>query len=145
MEIKNFSMDYYDEVYELWKKTGLTVTKSDSREGVKIMLERNPDLFLIGIENDKLVSVVYGGFDGRRGFVHHLAVDPDFQRKGLGKMMMEELVKRFKRMNVEKIHLFIEKRNLGVIEFYKRLGWYLRDDLVMMSFVPEEELEKEKE
>lgn len=138
-------MRYYEEVYDLWKKTGLSVTRSDSKDRLKIMLERNPNLFLIGLEENKLVAVVMGGFDGRRGFVHHLAVDPLYQRKGYGKLIMQELMRRFKQMNVEKVHLFIEKRNLGVIEFYKKLGWYLRDDLVMMSFVTEQEKKKNNE
>ncbi|MEJ2296249.1 MAG: GNAT family N-acetyltransferase [Candidatus Lokiarchaeota archaeon] len=85
-----------------------------------------------------------GGYDGRRGYVHHLAVDPDFQHQGYGRELMDELISRFKVMRVHKIHLFIEKYNLPVVEFYKKLGWEVRDDLVMMSFVPIEGLYKVK-
>jgi ribosomal protein S18 acetylase RimI-like enzyme len=83
-----------------------------------------------------------GGFDGRRGYVHHLAVDPLHKKKGYGKMIMDELINRFRKIGVHKIHLFIERDNQDVINFYMNLEWQIRDDLIMMSFVPDENLYK---
>ena len=108
------------------------------------MLQRNPHLCLVGKLDKDVIAVVLGGYDGRRGYVHHLAVDPDYQNNGYGRMLMDELISRFKIMMVHKIHLFIEKYNLPVVEFYKKLGWEIRDDLIMMSFVPIEGLYKVK-
>ena len=97
---------------------------------------------LIGLIDRKVIGVVIGAFDGRRGYVHHLAVSPEFQNKGYGKQLMEELHKRFRNLNVQKVHLFIEKYNADVINFYKKLGWEIRDDLIMMSYVPNIDLYK---
>ncbi len=136
MHISKFVPEMYDDVYRLWKKVDLTLGSSDTKEETVRMLKRNPELFLVGIENNKIIAVVIGGFDGRRGYVHHLAVDPEYQGKGYGKKMMEEITKKFTEMKVHKVHLFIEKRNSSVVEFYKKLGWYMRDDLLMMSYEP---------
>jgi ribosomal protein S18 acetylase RimI-like enzyme len=107
------------------------------------MLNRNPDLFLIGTLKDKVVAVVMGGFDGRRGYVHHLAIDPTYQRQGYGTKIMTKLNENFRQKGIQKVHLFVEKRNKEVIEFYRNLGWEIRD-LTMMSFVPDEKLYKRK-
>jgi ribosomal protein S18 acetylase RimI-like enzyme len=142
MNIEKFSMKYYEEVIKLWRKAGISVGSTDTKEELKKILKRNPQLFLIGKIYEKLISVVMGGFDGRRGYVHHLAVDPDYQKKGYGKIMMDELLKRFRKMRVHKVHLFIEKYNKDVVNFYQNLGWETRDDLIMMSYVPDKDLYK---
>ena len=142
MKIENFTMKNYDNIIGLWRKAGISVGSTDSENEIKKMLTLNPNLFLIGKVNNKVIAVVMGGFDGRRGYVHHLAVDPLHQKKGYGKMIMDELINRFRKIGVHKIHLFIERDNQDVINFYKNLEWQIRDDLIMMSFVLDENLYK---
>jgi ribosomal protein S18 acetylase RimI-like enzyme len=144
MIIEKFTINFYDKVIELWRKAGINVGSSDTKEELGRMLQRNPHLFLIGKIDKKIISVVMGGFDGRRGYIHHLAVDPDYQRKGYGKQMIDELMKKFRDLQVHKVHLFIEKYNKSVIEFYSHLGWDIRDDLIMMSYIPIKGLYKMK-
>jgi len=142
MKIELFTMRYYHEIIDLWKRSGIEVSSSDTRDEIARILKRNPDLFLIGKENEKVIAVVMGAFDGRRGYVHHLAIDPDYQKKKYGKMMMDELIEKFHIKKVHKVHLFIEKYNKEVVDFYRKLGWEVRDDLVMMSFVSDKSLYK---
>jgi ribosomal protein S18 acetylase RimI-like enzyme len=142
MILENFTMKYYKKVIQIWRKAGINVGSSDTKEEIKRMIKRNPKLCLIGHLEGKVIGVVMGGFDGRRGYVHHLAVDPDYQKRGYGKMMMDELIARLRKMGVHKIHLFIEKYNKEVVEFYLNLGWEIRDDLIMMSSIPDKSLYK---
>ncbi len=142
MKIEKFKIEYYDEVVELWRKAGVEVVSSDTIDEVTRVLNRNPDLFLIGKVQEKVIAVVMGAFDGRRGYVHHLAIDPDYQKRGYGKMMMDELIEKFHTKKVHKVHLFIEKYNKEVADFYRKLGWEVRDDLIIMSFVPDKRLYK---
>ena len=142
MKIEKFKVEYYDEVVELWRKAGIEVGSSDTIGKVTRVLNRNPDLFLIGKIQNKFIAVVIGAFDGRRGYVHHLAVDPDYQKRGFGKTIMEALIDEFRTKNIQKVHLFIEKSNKSVVEFYTNLGWDVREDLIIMSYVPDEKLYK---
>lgn len=137
MEITQFSTEMYNDVFKLWKDSGLSLGASDTKDQVERLSEMNPDLFLVGIKDSKIIAVVVGAFDGRRGYVHHLAVDSQYRRKGYGRKMMEELHKLFSEKNIIKVHLFVEIESEEVIEFYKKIGWHVRDDLEMMSFVPE--------
>jgi ribosomal protein S18 acetylase RimI-like enzyme len=142
MIIKKFSMKYYKDVIQIWKNSGISVGSSDEKDEIKRVLHKNPDLFLIGLIDKEVIAVVIGAFDGRRGYVHHLAVSPAYQKKGYGRKIMEELYERFRNLNVHKVHLFIEKYNEDVINFYKKIGWEIRDDLIMMSYVPNTDLYK---
>ncbi|MBY9013581.1 MAG: GNAT family N-acetyltransferase [Candidatus Lokiarchaeota archaeon] len=142
MKIEKFKMQYYHDIVELWRRAGIGVGSSDTKDEVAAVLERNPDLFLVGKEDGKIMAGVIGTFDGRRGYVHHLTVDPDYQKKGYGKLIMDELIELFRNMKVHKIHLFIQKTNSQVVEFYNKFGWEIRDDIIMMSYVPNKELYK---
>ena len=142
MKIEKFKIEYYDDVLKLWRKAGIEVVSSDTIDEVTRVLNRNPDLFLIGKIKERVMAVVMGAFDGRRGYVHHLAVDPDYQKKGFGKTIMDALIEQFRKMNIHKVHLFIEKSKRNVVEFYNNLGWDVRKDLIMMSYVPNKKLYK---
>jgi ribosomal protein S18 acetylase RimI-like enzyme len=142
MKIEKFSIKYYNDIVHLWKKAGISVGSSDSKKEIERMLERNPNLFLIGKIEEKIIAVVMGGYDGRRGYIHHLAVDPVHQKKGYGKYILDDLVKEFRKAGVHKIHLFIEKQNQAVVDFYTNLDWEIREDLIMMSFIPDKSLYK---
>ncbi|MHA1669145.1 MAG: GNAT family N-acetyltransferase [Promethearchaeota archaeon] len=142
MIIENFSMKDYDEIIQIWEASGINLGSSDTKEEIEIVFHRNPELFLVGKIDGEIISVVIGAFDGRRGYVYHLAVSPKYQKNGYGTQIVNELNERFKKKGVHKVHLFIEKNNDKIINFYKKLGWEIRDDLIMMSFVPDEKLYK---
>ena len=142
MKIEKFSMKLYEDVVQLWNKAGISMGSSDSKNEVERMLERNPNLFLIGKIKENIIAVVMGEFDGRRGYVHHLAVDPIYQKKGYGKKLIDDIISEFRKIGVHKIHLFIEKQNQDVVDFYGNLGWQMRNDLIMMSYIPDKTLYK---
>ncbi|MBY9003227.1 MAG: GNAT family N-acetyltransferase [Candidatus Lokiarchaeota archaeon] len=135
-------MESYETVINIWRKSGISIGSSDTKEELERMLQRNPTLFLIGKINKRIIGVVMGGSDGRRGYIHHLAIDPDYQRRGYGKMILDRLIEKFRQMGVHKVHLFIEKYNIDVVKFYQNLGWEIREDLIMMSHVPDDKLYK---
>ena len=131
MQIRSYRESDYSEVLELWKKAGITIGCSDQEEEVKKILKNNPETFLVGTIDEKVIGSVIGGYDGRRGLIHHLAVLPKKQGKGLGKKLMLEVEKRFAKKGVVKSHLLIDSDNKQVINFYLKLGWELRDLAIM--------------
>jgi len=69
----------------------------------------------------------------RHGFVVHLATRRDLRGAGLGRELMDRLEDRFRAAGVWRIHLFVEKTNLDVVDYYLKCGYKNRDDLVLMS------------
>jgi ribosomal protein S18 acetylase RimI-like enzyme len=115
----------YDVVIALWQSAGPGVHLgfSDTPEEIAKKLKRDPDLFLVAEVDDQIVGAVLGGFDGRRGMVYHLAVAPEARGRGLGAALMAELESRLKAKGCRKYYLLVTQDNLGVTDFYGRLGW----------------------
>jgi ribosomal protein S18 acetylase RimI-like enzyme len=129
---RSFELCDFDEVIALWKKAGLFLSQSDTLTGMEKKLARDPDLFFVAEEDSHIISVVMGSYDGRRGWINHLAVDPDYQGRKIGQKMIEELEKRFKHEGCDKVNLLIELSNGEVEHFYEKQG-YQRDDLIFME------------
>ncbi|CAM5796449.1 GNAT family acetyltransferase [Brevibacillus borstelensis] len=132
MDIRSFQMTDYEAVVELWMRAGLTPSPSDSREAIEKKLQRDPELFLVATEQDQLIGAVMGAFDGRRGWVYHLAVDPQCQGKQIGRLLMNELEERMRAVGCDKMNLLVAQDNVRVGAFYQKLG-FTRDDVFFMG------------
>ncbi|EMT50605.1 MULTISPECIES: GNAT family acetyltransferase [Brevibacillus] len=132
MDIRSFQMTDYEAVVELWMRAGLTLSPSDSREAIEKKLQRDPELFLVATEQDQLIGAVMGAFDGRRGWVYHLAVDPESQGKQIGRLLMNELEERMRAVGCDKMNLLVAQDNVRVGAFYQKLG-FTRDDVFFMG------------
>ncbi len=121
-------------ILDFWKRNSITVTPTDSPKEMRKAAELHPQLFIVGLgPDDTVIGTVWGGFDGRRGYVAHLAVDEPYRKQGLGSLLMEEVEAEFRRMNVYKVHLFVEQHNAAVGDFYRRRGYKERTDLTVFS------------
>jgi len=132
VQIREFKAEDYPQVFALWKASGLDNGRSDSLESLLKQLERDADLFLVAEDDKRIVGVVLGRWEGRRGWINRLAVPPEQRHKKLGSLLVAELEKRLKAKGCEKVNLLIEADNIGVQEFYIKSG-YNRDDLIFME------------
>ena len=133
ISIREFKLTDYDVVYSLWQNSGpgIGVGRSDTREEIAKKLQRDPDLFLVAVDGDKIIGTVIGGYDGRRGIIYHLAVERAFRGNGVGKMLMAEVEKRLAAKGCLKSYLLVTRENTDVIEFYSELGWETMDITLM--------------
>ena len=132
MYFREFTLLDFDLVIELWEKAGLILSRSDTYDGMKEKLKRDPELFFVLEEDSRIIGVVMGSYDGRRGWINHLAVDPEYQGRNIGQQIIEELESRFKKMGCEKINLLIELSNEKVQGFYEKQG-FKTDELIFME------------
>lgn len=134
--ISNFTIESYDRVLHLWKQCeGVGLSDSDSKENIQLYLDRNPGLSLIAEQDDKLVGVILAGHDGRRGYLHHLAVSPNNRRQGIGKLMADTCLKRLKDAGILKCHILIFNNNASGLKFWESIGWNFRNDISIVSRV----------
>jgi putative acetyltransferase len=132
--IRPFSMEAYDEVYALWQATpGVGLSSADGRDEIGRYLARNPGLSFVAEQDGRLVGAVLCGHDGRRGFIHHLAVRPEARRQGLGGRLVRACLGGLRAAGIQKCHLFVFGANVEAIAFWKAAGWVSRDELVLMS------------
>lgn len=131
-EIRALVIKDADEIFALWQAAGLHPSRSDTVEALRLMIEREPDLFLVAEEEGRIIGTVWGGFDGRRGWIYRLAVAPSHQGLKLGKRLMDEVEARLKAKGCTKVNLLIERDNIGVVNFYAARG-YNEDDVAFME------------
>ena len=115
----------YGNVFRLWEIAGdgISLGASDSPEEIAKLLRHDPKLALVAEVDGILSGSVLGGFDGRRGLVYHLAVDPKFRQAGIGSMLMDELELRLRAKGCLKIYLLVKKNNQAALSFYQKRGW----------------------
>jgi ribosomal protein S18 acetylase RimI-like enzyme len=129
VEIRPYAQDDEATVIRLWERCGLTRAWNDPRKDIRRKLAVRPDLFLVGIIDGEVVGSVMAGYEGHRGWINYLAVDPAHQRRGLGRALMAEAERLLRREGAPKINLQVRSANQGVIDFYQRLGYQV-DDVV---------------
>lgn len=136
--IRPLTLDDYDQVRSLWERSpGVGLDESDSREGIRFFLERNPDLSLVALAGERLVGAVLCGHDGRRGYIAHLAVADEARRQGIGRKLVDECLERLARLGIVKCNLRMYRDNGSAEKFWQRTGWIDRDDVrVMTAFTP---------
>ena len=132
MHIQPYSPKYEKEVIALWEKCNLTRPVNNPQKDIARKIKVNPELFLIGLIEGKVVATAMGGYEGHRGVVNYLAVDPACRKQGLGRRMMEALEKKLIVMGCPKLNLMFRTENAGVEKFYEKLG-YKRDDVIEMG------------
>lgn len=132
MIIREFQFEDADMVIELWKQCGLLRPWNHPILDIKRKQTRDRDLFLVGVESEKIVASVMGGYEGHRGWINYLAVDLSMRKKGFGRMILEEVERRLKEKGAPKINLQVRRDNTDVIEFYKSVGYEI-DEVISLG------------
>lgn len=107
----------------LWERTGLAVPQNDPGRDIDRKLQVDPDLLLVGEVNGAVVASVMAGYEGHRGWINYLAVDPDCQRKGYGCQLMEAAENLLQQRDCPKINLQVRKTNAEAVKFYFAIGY----------------------
>jgi putative acetyltransferase len=132
--IRDMSIEDYESIYRLWKNVeGIGLSDADSKEGIKRFLERNPGLSFVATDGAQIVGAALCGHDGRRGYIHHLAVVNAYRRQGIGKSLVGRCMYALMRIGIAKCHLFVFDENQEAIRFWNKVGWTERVELMMMS------------
>ncbi|MBN2204193.1 MAG: GNAT family N-acetyltransferase [Thermoleophilia bacterium] len=127
--LEPFALEDLDDARALWERTGMWLRPSDSPEQMALLLARCPDLQLVARDaRGVLVGTAMGGWDGRRGYIYHLAVEPAWQRRGVAGALMDELEARLRAKGAMKAKLQILAGNDASRAFFAARGWLPEDD-----------------
>ena len=129
LKIRSFLTSDEPYVVDLWHRCNLVVPQNDPIKDIVAKLKVQPELFIVGTIADRIVSTAMAGYDGHRGWVYYLAVDPNYQRKGIGRQMMEKVEHSLRELGSQKINVQVRSSNESVVSFYKQLG-FSNDDVI---------------
>ena len=132
--IREMTIGDYNEVLSLWKACeGVGLSDADSREGITSFLDRNPGLGHVARDGNELVGAILCGTDGRRGYIHHLAVSKHHRHQGLGRALVDRCLSALRQVGIQKCHIFVFTDNAAAIAFWNKVGWTQRVELTINS------------
>jgi ribosomal protein S18 acetylase RimI-like enzyme len=141
MRIRDFRIEDYDAVIGLWTEAGLPFRSEgrDRREAIARELEDRRSLFLVAEEGERVVGVVFGTHDGRKGWVNRLAVAPDCRRRGLAKVLVAEVEARLRRLGIVIVACLIEEENAISQTAFAKLGYARHPEIIYYAkrFTPD--------
>jgi len=134
MDIIPIEFDDFEQLYELWKDAGLHLAdrRSEQKDFLAI-LKLNPRSCLKIMIDHKIIASALGTWNGRRAWIYHFAVHPDYQRKKLGTDLYKKSVEYLKRRGATKVIVGVAYENLKAAQFYTKLGLEVMDDAVLFS------------
>ncbi len=132
MNIRTMTTADYDAVYALWLScNGMGLNNlDDSREGIEKFLNRNPETCFVAVKDNKIIGVIIAGNDGRRGYIYHTAVKPEYRRQGIAKRLAEAALNALKNLGINKVALLVFERNETANTFWEKIGFSAREDVV---------------
>ncbi|MCM1991846.1 GNAT family N-acetyltransferase [Oceanirhabdus seepicola] len=124
----------YAEIYDIWNDIpGIGISDADSEESITRYLERNPNSSFVYYDDNKIVGTILCGHDGRRGYIHHTCVLPEYRSQNIGKILVEKALEALKDEGINKCHLFVFYDNELGNAFWNKIGWKKRSDLLIYS------------
>ena len=136
MQIRPMTKEDYDEVFAMWQiTTKRALSRADERDQIERYLRRNEGMSQVAVIDGKIVGTVLAGHDGRRGFIHHMAVLPEYRRRRIGHALAEKAIEMIARDGIDKTHIFCYQNNETGQKFWSDFGFTKQDDVFVFSYM----------
>ena len=124
----------------LWQRCGLIRPWNDPRADIALARRGPNSAILIGREGEAIAASVLVGHDGHRGWVYYVAVDPEHQKKGFGRTIMNAAEDWLRRAGIEKLQLMVRPGNEAVRAFYESIGYGEQPRVIFAKWLDGREL-----
>ena len=121
--IRSYAPEDEVAIVALWNDCSLVFPQNDPLKDIQRKIRVNPEWFLVGEIEGRIMSSCMAGYDGHRGNINYLGVHPDFQRNGYAEALMAEAERLLKEAGCPKINLCVRTTNTSVVEFYEGIGF----------------------
>lgn len=139
VSLRPMTLEDCPQVLALWRQSeGIGLNDSDSAPAIANFFARNPDLSPVALSpGGEVVGAVLCGHDGRRGYLHHLAVAEEHRNQGIASELIDWCFDRLFALGIQKCNVFLFKDNAAGARFWQHVGWNARDDLRVFQRVVE--------
>jgi ribosomal protein S18 acetylase RimI-like enzyme len=135
IEIHPLRSEDYAAAMALWQGCdGIRLRRENTSEwSFHRFIARNSGVCLGVWKGDELIAAVLVGHDSRRAYLYHLAVEESHRRQGIGRRLVQAVIRELSRIDIAKAHLFVEADNDIGLSFWRAMGAEQRTDLTSFS------------
>ena len=123
IEIRACRVEDVEAVLALWRRADAVPRPTDDLDGLVLRLERDRELFLLAWDGERLVGSLMGGWDGWRGQMYRLAVDPDYRRRGVARRLVEAVEDRLRELGARRVTSLVFRDEEGAADFWRSVGY----------------------
>jgi ribosomal protein S18 acetylase RimI-like enzyme len=134
MEIRKLTISDYEEITKLWSRANLPYKPRgrDSKEAIAAEMKANPEFFIGAFEDNRLIGISIVTCDTRRGWINRLAVDPDYQKRGVARILVTESEKILRKHGIKVFCALVDDDNVASQALFKECG-YVSHDITYFS------------
>ncbi len=132
MVVRTLNIENFDQIINLWQRAGLSTRPKgrDSFESIEVEMKFNPGGFIGLFDGDNLIGLILATFDGRKGWINRLAIDPDFRRRGLALKLIGEAESHLKTRGAKIIASLIEDWNESSFKLFDKAGYVTHRSII---------------
>jgi ribosomal protein S18 acetylase RimI-like enzyme len=123
VDVREFRAGDGAAVRAFWEASAIRIRPGDDDRSLAAFAERNPGLFLLAFDEHGLAATALGGWDGRRGWLYHVAVRSDQRRHGLGARLVRTIEQLLRDRGCPKVNLIVWEDNTAAMEFWEANGY----------------------
>jgi ribosomal protein S18 acetylase RimI-like enzyme len=123
MLVRSFQLSDYISVTQLFNHVLTEACYEETMEAFARQLSWDSELVLVALENEQIVGVIVGTIDNQNGYYYRIAVSQEYQRRGIGKALIESMRQRFVQRKVRKIMITVDIHNELVLPVYESAGY----------------------
>ncbi|MFZ7120783.1 MAG: GNAT family N-acetyltransferase [Eubacteriaceae bacterium] len=132
--IREMTIEDFNNVIKLWKDTpGIGLSNADSNENIAKFLNKNKGLSFVCLSDNKIIGTILCSHDGRRGYIYHLTVHNNYRNTGIAKRLIMQSINMLKKSGIDKCHLFTFNDNVLGKNFWSKMDWTKREDIIIFS------------
>lgn len=127
-------------VIALWERCGLTRPWNDPRADIALARRGPNATILLGREGEHIAASVMVGYDGHRGWVYYVAVDPNCRGRDFGRAMMQAAEDWLRQAGMEKVQLMVRPENAKARAFYESIGYDEQERIIYAKWLDGREM-----
>jgi len=121
-DLRPGTTDDLESVLKLWQDAA-EPTSTDSAEALAELLRHDPGALVVAETDGRIVGSVIAAWDGWRGAIYRLAVDPEHRRRGLGQSLLRAAEERLAALGGRRLHAIVVEANTNAVAFWDATDW----------------------
>ena len=122
IELRDFRPADGEPLRAIWKAAGFRSVGDDDRS-LAAFADRNPGLLVVATADAEVIGSALGGWDGRRGWIYHVAVAERYRRRGIATRLVRRVEQRLRVAGAPKLNAIVRDENRNAKAFWASLGY----------------------